>query len=58
MEVQLDTVIEVLFCPDNQRRSEAERFIEKIPITHFEQGIDAFLMSMHHENPQVYHFIN
>ena len=53
MDLQLDNVIEVLLSPDNQRRAEAEKFIETIPVNHFEQGIDAFLMSMNHENPQV-----
>ena len=32
---------------------EAEKFVENIPLTHFDQGIDAFLLTMNHENIQV-----
>jgi hypothetical protein len=53
MSFQLDSVIEVLLSSDNQRRIEAEAYINEIPNTCFEQGIDAFLLSMNHENPNV-----
>jgi hypothetical protein len=39
MDFKLDNVIEVLFCPDNQRRQEAEKFVDQIPINNFDQGI-------------------
>lgn len=53
MDFKLDTVIEVLFSADNQRRAEAERFVDQIPVNNFDQGIDAFLMTMNHQNSQV-----
>lgn len=54
MDFQLDNVIEVLLsCTDNQRRMEAEKYVADIPMTNFDQGIDAFLLSMNHENAQV-----
>lgn len=53
MDFQLDNVIEVLLSPDNQRRIEAEKFVDNIPLTHFDQGIEAFLLTMNHQNPQV-----
>lgn len=53
MDFKLDNVIEVLFCTDNQRRTEAEKFVDQIPVSNFDQGIDAFLMTMNHENTQV-----
>ena len=53
MDFKLDNVIEVLFCTDNQRRAEAERYVDMIPVNNFDQGIDAFLMTMNHENTQV-----
>lgn len=53
MDFKLDTVIEVLFSPDNQRRAQAEQFVDQIPHSNFDQGIDAFLMTMNHENMQV-----
>ena len=53
MDFQLDTVIEVLFSTDNQRRAEAERFVDQIPVNSFDQGIDAFLITMNHQNSQV-----
>jgi len=48
MNYQLDSVIEHLLSNDNHRRIEAEKMVNEIPITHFEQGLDAFLMSMAH----------
>lgn len=53
MDFKLDNVIEVLFSPDNQRRMQAEQFVDQIPLNNFDQGIDAFLMTMNHENIQV-----
>lgn len=53
MDFKLDNVIEVLFNPDNQRRAEAEKFVDMIPVNSFDQGIEAFLMTMNHENTQV-----
>lgn len=51
--MQLSSVIEILFGNDNERRTQAELFIEQIPLNSFEQGIDAFIASMGHQNPQV-----
>lgn len=48
MNFQLETVLEALLGADNQRRNEAEQFIDQMPKTNFEQGIDALLMSMAH----------
>jgi len=42
-----------LLGSDNERRIQAEKFIEQIPLTTFDQGIDAFVLSMSHENAQV-----
>lgn len=53
MDFKLDNVIQVLLSNDNQRRLEAERYVDQIPTNSFEQGIDAFLISMNHENPHV-----
>lgn len=53
MNFQLDSIIEVLLCNDNQRRIEAERFIDEVPTNAFDAGIDAFLLSMSHENSNV-----
>ena len=53
MDMQLNSVIEVLLGSDNERRIQAEQFIEQIPVTSFDQGIDAFVVSMAHQNPQV-----
>ena len=53
MDFKLDNVIEVLFSSDNLRRTEAEKFVDQIPINNFQQGIDAFLITMNHENNQV-----
>ena len=53
MNFQLDSIIEVLLSTDNQRRIEAERFIDEVPVNAFEAGIDAFLLSMSHENSNV-----
>jgi hypothetical protein len=39
MDFKLDNVIEVLLTPDNQRRAEAERFVDMIPVNSFEQGL-------------------
>jgi hypothetical protein len=35
MNFQLDSIIEVLLSNDNQRRIEAERFIDEIPTNSF-----------------------
>lgn len=48
MDLQINSVIEVLLGSDNERRIQAEKFIEQIPITSFDQGIDAFVLSMTH----------
>lgn len=53
MDFKLDNVIEVLFSSDNKRRAEAEQYVDQIPLSHFDQGIEAFLMTMSHENTQV-----
>jgi hypothetical protein len=53
MDLQINSVIEVLLSSDNERRIQAEKFIEQIPLTTFDQGIDAFVFSMTNENPQV-----
>ena len=53
MNFSLDSVIEVLLCSDNQRRMAAEQFINELPNKQFSEGIDAFLMSMNHQNEQV-----
>ena len=51
--MQINNVIEVLLGSDNERRAKAEKFIDQITETTFDQGIDAFILSMSHENPQV-----
>lgn len=53
MDFKLDNVIEVLFSTDNKRRTEAEKYVDQIPINSFDQGIEAFLITMNHENTQV-----
>ena len=53
MNYQLDSVIELLLSEDNARRIEAEKMVEDIPKSHFEECLDAFLMSMSHENNMV-----
>ena len=53
MDFKLDNVIQVLFSPDNKRRAEAENFVDQIPLQSFDQGIEAFLITMNHENVQV-----
>lgn len=53
MELQIISVIEVLLGADNERRIQAEKFIDQIPLTSFDQGIDAFVLSMNNENAQV-----
>lgn len=39
MDFKLDNVIEVLFSSDNKRRTEAEHFVDQIPLQTFDQGI-------------------
>lgn len=58
MDLQINSVIEVLLGSDNERRIQAEKFIDQIPLTSFDQGIDAFVLSMTHENPQVFNSYN
>ena len=53
MDMQINNVIEVLLGSDNERRAKAEKFIDQITETTFDQGIDDFILSMSHENPQV-----
>lgn len=53
MNFQLDSVIETLFSSDNQRRSEAEKFVNSITETNFEEGIDAFISVMNNPNNDV-----
>lgn len=50
---ELASVIEVLLSSDNNRRLEAERYVNEIPLTNFDQGIDGFLSCMHNENPHI-----
>ncbi len=57
MNFQLDSVIEILLSPDNQRRTEAEQFIQDITAASPNEAIDSFLMTMNHENIQVQHRI-
>lgn len=54
MDFQLDSVIEVLLSNDNLRRIEAEKYVDEIPLNNFEAGIDAFMNSMAHSNPNVF----
>jgi hypothetical protein len=35
MNYQIDSIIEVLLSPDNQRRDEAEQIINNIPVNNF-----------------------
>lgn len=58
MDMQINSVIEVLLSTDNERRIQAEKFIEQITVTSFDQGIDAFVLSMSHENQQVNSYLN
>lgn len=48
MNYQLNTVIEVLLSSDNQRRAEAENYIQELTTNSFTDGVDAFLQSMSH----------
>ncbi len=48
MNYQLNTVIEVLLSADNQRRTEAENYIQELTTTSFNEGVDAFLQTMGH----------
>lgn len=53
MNFQLDSVIETLFSSDNQRRSEAEKFVNSLPETNFDEGIDALINVMNNPNNDV-----
>ena len=53
MNLQLDPLLETLLSSDNQRRTEAENFINSLPDTNFEEGIDALLASMNNPNNDV-----
>lgn len=54
MDLQIISVIQALLGADNETRIQAEKFIDQIPLTHFDQGIDAFVISMSNENAQVW----
>lgn len=53
MNYQLNTVIEVLLSSDNQRRTEAENYIQDLTNNSFNEGVDAFLQCMSNENANV-----
>lgn len=54
MNLQLDSLIETLLSSDNQRRSEAEKLINSLPETNFEEGIDALIAAMNNSNNDVF----
>jgi hypothetical protein len=53
MNFQLDSMIEILLSADNQRRTEAEKYLQDIITTSFEEAVDSFLAVMSHQNPNV-----
>ena len=53
MDYQMDSVVEILLSPDNQRRTEAEQFIQEITNSNFVEAVDGFLHVMNHSNPNV-----
>lgn len=48
MNFQLDSVIEILLSADNQRRTEAEKYLQEITTNSFEEAVDSFLGVMNH----------
>ncbi len=43
MNYQLHSVIEVLLSTDNQRRAEAEKYIQDMTTNSFAEGVDALI---------------
>ena len=54
MNFQLDSVIEILLSADNQRRSEAEKYLQEMTANSFEEAVESFLAVMNHENANVF----
>jgi hypothetical protein len=53
MNYQLDSVIEILLSADNQRRTEAEQFLQDITTSNFNEAVDGFLHVMGNANPNM-----